>query len=738
MFNSRFGVGVLKHPGYNIGGGIGETLLAKIATSAVIGGGISALTGGDFLEGAVMGGLGGGIGEAFKGVNLFGKAAPALGADVGTKGITAAGAQAYIPTSPFGTKELISATSPAFSGAGSGTLGTASMANLANSGISPSVIQAAQNQAIVNAGGTPGQVGASPSAGNTSAGQVGNQPVAGQTPPPPKPMQDMSPEEIIQAGKAKPYGLSNAPNGPIGNATGDYVYNGKIYKGTEITNAMQPQSFFDKYKTELMLGGLGLGYKMLTAKPNTAYNPPGPSGPIMKYKLGPNYQAVPNPTPVYPRFAQGGIAQLADGGSMGVSHPNVNFMGRDMYPMSQQDRSYYATPSQMPTSAQQTMANYEPNTNPLTGQATANMASGGPVSFANGGTTPSGQVFYDAEKGQYYTQKPNAFGTFGSWGMPGGPGHSERNYIGTSLRNPNSSGLSENFKASSVAPTVYQPSYASYVDVPGTTTQMPTQASAPAYSLGDSAGLLAAISPNIAEDSNVRSMAGGGWVYDENGAVKSKLGPYAVYGKTADEQVDTLARLLSPFQGQTPMNNPQGDFMDALARYKGAQNLSAPKLTTPVSTPNFNTYIPSYDQPAPAQSYSGPQGGMAPNYSLNDSAQLLAAPNFAPANTGVNNAQPMARGGIADLGSYSDGGRMLRGPGDGMSDSIPGVIANKRPARLADGEFVVPADVVSHLGNGSTDAGAKQLYAMMNKVRQARTGNKKQGKQINPRKLMPA
>ena len=98
----------------------------------------------------------------------------------------------------------------------------------------------------------------------------------------------------------------------------------------------------------------------------------------------------------------------------------------------------------------------------------------------------------------------------------------------------------------------------------------------------------------------------------------------------------------------------------------------------------------------------------------------------------------MASGGIADLGAYSDGGRMLRGPGDGMSDSIPGVIANKRPARLADGEFVVPADVVSHLGNGSTDAGAKQLYAMMDKVRQARTGRKAQGKQINPRKMMPA
>lgn len=101
-------------------------------------------------------------------------------------------------------------------------------------------------------------------------------------------------------------------------------------------------------------------------------------------------------------------------------------------------------------------------------------------------------------------------------------------------------------------------------------------------------------------------------------------------------------------------------------------------------------------------------------------------------------ARAYAAGGISDLGTYSDGGRMLKGRGDGMSDSIPGVIAGKRPARLADGEFVVPADVVSHLGNGSTDAGAKQLYAMMNKVRQARTGTKKQGRQINPRRFMPA
>lgn len=110
----------------------------------------------------------------------------------------------------------------------------------------------------------------------------------------------------------------------------------------------------------------------------------------------------------------------------------------------------------------------------------------------------------------------------------------------------------------------------------------------------------------------------------------------------------------------------------------------------------------------------------------------------------------MASGGLADtavaqrymkgghLGSYSDGGRLLKGPGDGMSDSIPAKIGAKQPARLADGEFVVPADVVSGLGNGSTDAGARKLYAMMDKVRKSRTGSKRQGKEINPNKYLPA
>lgn len=91
---------------------------------------------------------------------------------------------------------------------------------------------------------------------------------------------------------------------------------------------------------------------------------------------------------------------------------------------------------------------------------------------------------------------------------------------------------------------------------------------------------------------------------------------------------------------------------------------------------------------------------------------------------GVRYTQNFNQGGGVDalynLGSYSDGGRLLKGPGDGVSDDIPAVIGKNQPARLADGEFVIPARIVSEIGNGSTDAGAKRLYAMMDKIQAGR------------------
>ena len=152
--------------------------------------------------------------------------------------------------------------------------------------------------------------------------------------------------------------------------------------------------------------------------------------------------------------------------------------------------------------------------------------------------------------------------------------------------------------------------------------------------------------------------------------------------------------------------------------------------------------LPSLNVNTGISSLGGTDGNnLAPNMLQNAPQLYMAAKLF-----GMNPAT-MSQSDLSNLvntisnpkGSrgYAHGG-YLDGQGDGMSDSIPATIEGKQPARLADGEFVVPADVVSHLGNGSSKAGSKRLYAMMQKVRKARTGNPKQGKQINPNKYLMA
>ena len=96
-------------------------------------------------------------------------------------------------------------------------------------------------------------------------------------------------------------------------------------------------------------------------------------------------------------------------------------------------------------------------------------------------------------------------------------------------------------------------------------------------------------------------------------------------------------------------------------------------------------------------------------------------------------AQTLARGGIAKLQE----GRAIAGETDGMADEVPAVIEGEQPAALSDGEFVIPADVVSGLGNGNTEAGVKVLEDMMDRVREARTGTEVQAKEINPEEFLP-
>lgn len=134
--------------------------------------------------------------------------------------------------------------------------------------------------------------------------------------------------------------------------------------------------------------------------------------------------------------------------------------------------------------------------------------------------------------------------------------------------------------------------------------------------------------------------------------------------------------------------------------------------------------------------YTAPAGAEAARQTAVAQAKELQAQNEAAEAARKAREAPVkkAMGGLTTLAK----GRYLRGETDGMEDKIPANIEGKQPAALSHGEFVVPADVVSHLGNGNSDAGAKRLYDMMDRIRMARTGSEKQGKQINANKYLPS
>lgn len=216
------------------------------------------------------------------------------------------------------------------------------------------------------------------------------------------------------------------------------------------------------------------------------------------------------------------------------------------------------------------------------------------------------------------------------------------------------------------------------------------------------------------------------------------MGNSSLYSQFANASLPT--KLLLGSLGLTFLGNAGAKRGPEATPYTNSYDASKHKATL---TPQPVAYTPQYTNyrrmaeggQTPSQSFFSAPFNNAPTAPMQTGGQAMR--------TGLASLQPndlndrYAQGGLSHLGSYSDGGRMLKGPGDGMSDSIPATINNKQPARLANDEFVVPADVVSHLGNGSSDAGAKQLYKMMDKVRQARTGTKRQGKQINPSKYLP-
>ena len=167
-------------------------------------------------------------------------------------------------------------------------------------------------------------------------------------------------------------------------------------------------------------------------------------------------------------------------------------------------------------------------------------------------------------------------------------------------------------------------------------------------------------------------------------------------------------------------------------RYYFTQGTYQPRTTTEGAAPIV-------------QNNDGPSG-TASDLPLDNQARNQAYINrvFGTLGTGVGNSPEredytegfpsLAGGGLASLSR----GYYLGGPTDGMADLVPATIDGTQPAALSDGEFVIPADVVSHLGNGNSEAGAQQLYSMMDRVRRERTGTTRQGPEINPTRMMPA
>jgi hypothetical protein len=542
-----------------------------------------------------------------------------------------------------------------------------------------------------------------------------------------------------------------------------------------------------------------------------------------------------------------------------------DFMNKGMYPGSQIDRSYYATPTQVPLGAQAAMADYDPAVNPLTGQPVSRFARGGiaTLNYQDGGeidpiarmeemnrpeawNPESGQVKlqtldpedpYGGMKSVDYTIPQDQIKNFAptldpETGKPTGGGayafndgstmHIGRDGIvqaATPARNEYTLNKDGYYQPTGAGLTWDGGSNTLTKKIGGVDVLVPNIFHKGAYQdqkgnlRVDENGVPVPVAPNYAD-----SGAGASWVMEYGPYMTAALlsagaGMAAMGGMTAAEAaaaggitaldagatavplaeitgstfagpafalpeaataattvgssagaIDSAAGISSADLGTTPYIANQGaPVYDFSAAYNGPLNYAKEGAKT--LTTGQKLMAGSLAMKALGSGSGGGEGGgggpsstttttSAPQRQSPQQQPLVMSPYMTPMNTSGTAYNPMIYsyntrraaqggmmyergGGISTLGSYSDGGRLLKGPGDGMSDGIPARIGQKQPAALADGEFVVPADVVSHLGNGSTDAGAKQLYKMMDQIRQARTGRKSQGKKINPNKFLP-
>jgi len=422
-----------------------------------------------------------------------------------------------------------------------------------------------------------------------------------------------------------------------------------------------------------------------------------------KYTAQTPYSAragTPNPNiPV--AAAAGGL--MAIGGP--VERMTQNMMGGqgNMYPLSQQEHTNFATPTQMPASAEVIRSDYDAKTNPYTGVM---MANGGIARFADKGAVNEDDV-------ESYKERMKRLKNMNEM-----------------LKDAESSSRIS-VPGMEYMPDTYVPREPSRINFnanPETFVDNPQMK-----------GVMGRAGANYALDRDTSLMAGlSGFAGKDRGAmtvkpstmdigVARKVGPGYLSGQY---QRSLTGQEPARYMANYAINMAEGGitYDAATQRYSGLPSSApaAPVEQLPADlvaslTPQYQAANPnffSYD--AKNQRYGAGIPSMSQLSAFKSMQDQKAAEEAAAAASRAYEGYAMGGNVISNLGGYSDGGRLLRGPGDGVSDDIPATIAGKQPARLADGEFVIPARIVSEIGNGSTDAGAKRLYAMMDKIQAGR------------------
>jgi hypothetical protein len=635
-------------------GTIGAGLVGGAVLGAGIGGLYSAVTGdgnilNSMLTGGLIGGAAGGLGAAY--------AAPAAAA--GATGTGAAGAAAT--TVETATPALTAAQTTAANAALAGGDTTAGMieANAANT----AAAEAAKAAAVKTAALTGKEMLGYGLAGTAAMQLLGGKKTGVNAPTDP--------------GMVRPYQFSSNPTAATGSYPSPYATAQYDAAGMPIMDTRE-RNYFDQKYTALTPYSAKTG----TVNPNV---------PIAA--------------------ANGGL--MAIGGPVQQMSQNVMGGQGNMFPQSQQVHTNFATPTQMPASAEVIRSDYDTKTDPYSGVM---MANGGIARFAD-----KGAVDEEAELRKTVMNNLKKLSPDQVQNVMGAT--DEQQFLRKNMPNYAASmspSISSMVEGAQYGDRMTQ----AYGGQPRDVNVMPRIQDANNY--GGIASIGQQIDPmGLNKAGGVRhtqNFGVGGVTYDPATQTYAGTGMSQAPATPAIGLPPLAADLVASLTPQYQAANP----------YKYAYDPKSQKYST--ATPNMGqlqAFKTEQDRIAAEQIKGYGSGSGGDSGSSNGGGDGGGSGDGGDAKGGYVNknqvnyhpSQLANGGGITEmysLGGYSDGGRLLRGPGDGVSDDIPATIAGKQPARLADGEFVIPARIVSEIGNGSTDAGAKRLYAMMDRIQAGR------------------